>query len=164
MNWDAIGAIGEIIGASAVVVSLVYLAVQIRAGARELRTNTRDSTFHSLMEWNYHVMSESELAWIYQAGCQDIEVLDEKQRMRFGHVMYSLFKLFENLYLHHLDGSLERDVWTHNQAMLISYANQPGALHYWENRREIFDPRFLDFLERNRTTTLQIWPTADQNA
>lgn len=30
MNWDAIGTIGEIIGATAVVVSLVYLATQIR--------------------------------------------------------------------------------------------------------------------------------------
>jgi hypothetical protein len=28
MNWDAIGAIGEVIGAVAVVASLVYLAVQ----------------------------------------------------------------------------------------------------------------------------------------
>ena len=30
MNWDAIGAIGEIIGAIAVVSTLFYLAVQIR--------------------------------------------------------------------------------------------------------------------------------------
>ena len=30
MNWEAIGALGEMIGAVAVVVSLVYLAVQIR--------------------------------------------------------------------------------------------------------------------------------------
>ena len=30
MNWDAIGAIGEIVGALAVVISLMYLAAQIR--------------------------------------------------------------------------------------------------------------------------------------
>lgn len=30
MNWDAIGAVGEIVGALAVVISLVYLASQIR--------------------------------------------------------------------------------------------------------------------------------------
>ena len=30
MNWDAIGAIGEILGAIAVVATLFYLAVQIR--------------------------------------------------------------------------------------------------------------------------------------
>ena len=34
MNWDAIGAVGEIIGAIAVVVSLMYLAVQIRTSSK----------------------------------------------------------------------------------------------------------------------------------
>ena len=33
MNWDAIGAVGEVIGAMAVVISIIYLAVQIRHGA-----------------------------------------------------------------------------------------------------------------------------------
>ena len=37
MNWDAIGAIGEMIGAAAVVASLLYLALQTRANAREKR-------------------------------------------------------------------------------------------------------------------------------
>ncbi len=37
MNWDAIGAIGEIVGTAAVVASLLYLAVQTRSNARSLR-------------------------------------------------------------------------------------------------------------------------------
>ena len=37
MNWDAIGALGEILGASAVFASLIYLAIQIRAQNRESR-------------------------------------------------------------------------------------------------------------------------------
>ena len=32
MNWEAIGAIGEFVGAVAVVVTLIYLAVQVRRG------------------------------------------------------------------------------------------------------------------------------------
>jgi len=34
MNWEAIGAIGEIVGAIGVIITLVYLAVQIRSSAR----------------------------------------------------------------------------------------------------------------------------------
>ena len=40
MNWDAVGAVGEIVGATAVVASLLYLAVQTRANAKALRANT----------------------------------------------------------------------------------------------------------------------------
>ena len=39
MNWEAIGAIGEIVGAAAVVASLVYLGIQTRANARSLKAN-----------------------------------------------------------------------------------------------------------------------------
>ena len=35
MNWSAIGAIGEILGALAVFVSLIYLGAQIRANTRQ---------------------------------------------------------------------------------------------------------------------------------
>ena len=40
MNWDAIGAIGEIIGAIAVVATLGYLAVQIRQNSTQARLSS----------------------------------------------------------------------------------------------------------------------------
>ena len=43
MNWEAIGAISEMIGALAVVVSLIYLAFQIRQNTNQLEHNERAS-------------------------------------------------------------------------------------------------------------------------
>ena len=37
MNWEAIAAIGEVVGATAVVVSLVYLATQVLVSNRLAR-------------------------------------------------------------------------------------------------------------------------------
>lgn len=37
MNWDAIAAVGELIGAVAVVISLLYLASQIRTSNKAAR-------------------------------------------------------------------------------------------------------------------------------
>jgi hypothetical protein len=34
MNWDAISTIAEVVGAAAVVVSLIYLAVQIQQNTK----------------------------------------------------------------------------------------------------------------------------------
>ena len=36
MNWEAIGAVGEILGASGVVVTLIYLAAQVRQNTRSM--------------------------------------------------------------------------------------------------------------------------------
>jgi hypothetical protein len=43
MNWEAIGSIGEIVGAIAVVATLGYLATQIRSNTRALSAQTRHS-------------------------------------------------------------------------------------------------------------------------
>jgi hypothetical protein len=41
MNWDAIGAIAELLGAIGVIASLVYLATQIRQSREQMSQNTR---------------------------------------------------------------------------------------------------------------------------
>jgi hypothetical protein len=60
--------------------------------------------------------------------------------------------MFENIYLHYLDGSVDEKVWRHNSPMLVAYASQPGVQFYLSHRREIFDPRFWAFLEENKTS------------
>ena len=63
MNWDAAGAIGEIVGALAVVMSLIYLASQIRIQNREAKI----SSVHDITEafrlaiWNLDEGSEKPL-------------------------------------------------------------------------------------------------------
>jgi hypothetical protein len=48
MNWDALGAIGEIIGAAGVIVSLLYLASQVRNNSRQLRHSSAQAVLDKL--------------------------------------------------------------------------------------------------------------------
>jgi len=147
MNWEAVGAIAELVGAAAVVISLIYLAFQVRTGSRALQTTMRDSSFHALTEYNLYLISDPDLPWEFQQGCRDPSGLNEKQKARFVHSAYAFFKLFENLYLHYLDGSLRAEAWEYNSKVLIAYAAQPGAQSYVRARLPIFEPRFREFLE-----------------
>ncbi len=72
MNWDAIGAIGEILGASAVFASLIYLAIQIRAQNRESRLGA----MHDISTGYREVlagMAEADLADLYTKAFDDYE-------------------------------------------------------------------------------------------
>ena len=55
MNWDAISAIGEIVGSSAVVITLAYLAVQTRQNSHHtkalLQQGQSDRVATILMSW-----------------------------------------------------------------------------------------------------------------
>ncbi|MFK7899093.1 MAG: hypothetical protein AB8G23_24930 [Myxococcota bacterium] len=46
MNWDAIGAVGEVIGAVAVVVTIAYLGRQIREKSNQVKVSSRISLNH----------------------------------------------------------------------------------------------------------------------
>ena len=49
MNWEAIGAVGEVLGAVAVVITLVYLAKQLRENTKSIRLQSVESTYK---DWN----------------------------------------------------------------------------------------------------------------
>ena len=50
MNWEAIGAIGELCGAAGVIVTLVYLSTQIRQNSRALMAQGYDEKTRALRE------------------------------------------------------------------------------------------------------------------
>ena len=43
MNWNAIGAIGEVVGATGVIATLIYLSVQIRQNTKAVRGAALDA-------------------------------------------------------------------------------------------------------------------------
>ena len=47
MNWEAIGAIGEITGATGVIISVAYLAIQIRKNTASLNADITMSYINS---------------------------------------------------------------------------------------------------------------------
>ena len=147
MNWDAIGAIGEFVGAIAVLASLAYIAIQVRSGAIAYKTNLRDSSFRSLMEWNYAMTTDESLAWVFHQGVKDWTSLDNKDRVRAIHALYSFFKLFENMYLHYLGGHLDEEMWSSNKKVLFTYGTQPGSQEYLSQRMSIFHPEYQKLLQ-----------------
>ena len=75
MNWDALGAIGEIIGAVAVLATLYYLAAQIKMQNRELEKSNKNVTAqlsfdinNMLINNNDALMRDNEFVQIYQKG------------------------------------------------------------------------------------------------
>lgn len=156
MNWEAINSIAQVFGATAVVITLVYVALELRANTRAMITNTRDSVFRELMEFNFMLAQDDRTAWIFQHGSKDAkwESLNEEERARFAAVLFCLYKVFENMYLHTLNKSVESDVWEYNKQMLFVYAIQPGCRRYWEMRRGAFDKRFQKVVDSITEATL----------
>ena len=110
MNWEAVGAIREIIGATAVVVSLVYLASQIRTQNRE----TRAASVHQVLHEYSNAISklhEREMADVWVEAIEDFDSLSPSQRLRFVVYLMVAVRSYEDAYFQWREGRLEDDVW-----------------------------------------------------
>ena len=149
MNWTAIGALGEVLGAVAVVATLLYVARQLEEQGRALTTSVRDSAFQQLQEWNYQVVADPVLSHLFQRGAanEDWSEFSPEEQSRLIHILYSFFKTFENIYVHSAEGSVPPEVWERNCQVFFAYASQPGCRRYWNDRRGALDERFVEVLE-----------------
>ena len=146
MNWDAIGAIGEIVGAVAVVISLIYLAIQMRGQNRETRLSTINS---SLTSWNSLlalVAENSELADIGNRGLKNDE-LSEDQEVRFRAFANSYLRFAEGLYLQHLEGRLDDRIWLGIGKGVTVFLQAPGMRRFWSHRKDWYSSEFREYVE-----------------
>lgn len=145
MNWDAIGAIGEILGAAAVVVSLAYLALQIRLQNRESRIA---SVTQQTDQWNALLASiaqSGEAAEIWARGLRG-DALSEGERVRFYAIASSFLQIHEGLYLQHVDGRLDDRLWAGCEARMTDVLATPGMRQYWALRGTWFSKAFMDYV------------------
>jgi len=155
MNWDAIGAVGEIIGAMAVVASLAYLALQIRHNTREVEEQNRAHELGTLSDiagrftsWRSRIIENPEVAALWQRGRDELGVLESDERFRFDHLAEEFYWSFAMLWLYHGIGgvdeaSLELTINNINRA-----ANTPGLKQWWQESDSKLDypEEFVDHI------------------
>ena len=90
MNLEALGNLGDFLGGIGVIVTLIYLAVQIRQNTAQLRRNERyarndaiDETVRGFNGFRLLLAGDAELASIWSRGLADPDSLDETEGVRF---------------------------------------------------------------------------------
>src|SRR5215472_9547189 len=69
MNLNDLANIGQVIGAIAVVVSLIYVALQIRQNTNAVRSATAQTVHEHFAKWYHLVAADDELAQIVARDC-----------------------------------------------------------------------------------------------
>jgi len=147
MNWDAIGAIAEAVGAVGVIVSLLYLAVQIRQGAKTAEgVAYRDASATICEEFN--TMSEGENAEIILKGLRKFSDLEPREKYTFDSVMSGFFTLIESDFISN-DAGLLRDETMENWSFLLRtrYLGYPGMQDWWQGSKQIYIKSVQDWVD-----------------
>ncbi len=154
MNWDAIGAISEAVGALGVIITLIYLATQIRQNSRTMDQHT--SAVASAAEIaaadqngrQYAMLAQdSELTDIIYRGNTG-EELSPQEHVRYTSYWFASFVYCQNAFFHNERGHTGQSSWRIFDVGFSQYMTLPGVDAMWQLQRihECFDPLFVAHL------------------
>jgi hypothetical protein len=154
MNWDAIGAIAETLGAVGVIASLVYLATQIRHSREQMRENTRATRASAYQEFvgqlHSTMMSAGDNPQREQAvtlGMADFSQLSEEDAFRFILWVNGVTHAFENAHYQYRQGMLDEDRWQMHYADARQMFQKPGVVQWWRAAPPNVSPAFIALVD-----------------
>lgn len=149
MDWSALSAVANVLAAVAVMVTVAYLAIQIRENTRATRSQTYQLATSALAEMAAIVGSDTELARIFRVGMVTPEKLDQDEFAQFGYLGISLFRRFENVFFQHQSGMIDEDFWIGHRDNILWFFHRPGMQAWWRDRKFAFSKSFREFLDRS---------------
>lgn len=152
MNWDALSAIAETIGAVGVIATLGYLAVQVRQNTRAIRAQTYDSFVSQFRNWNEPMRYEPRMAERFHDLMEDVESLSPAEQRHAIHILFDFTRLAENLHYQYREGMLSEAVWRGWENTFRAYLSAPGFTWYLEKRRSFFAPAFNEWVRSLQET------------
>lgn len=147
MTLEDLGNLGELIGAIAVIVSVGYLAIQIRQNTRSLRSAGFHNLSNNIANFLGTVAHDGELSSIFHRGLARWRELAPEESQRFNLLMPNLFSLHANAYHEHVQGALDSEEYLGVRSTLAQIASSPGGASWWRHSKHIFSPAFVAFVE-----------------
>ena len=151
MNWEAIGAVGEIVGAVGVILTLFYVAFQVRQNTKQSDLNTMAleeasdeamANLSTIARWK--VAENEDVARIYTEGLKDPHSLTEIEQVRFRSICGALLQTFQLIHFQTLHNRTRSFDWDSTIPTIKRMFKSNGGRWYWENYQQEWTVGFRD--------------------
>ena len=154
MNWDAIGAIAELVGAMGVVASLAYLGIQLRQNSRTIS----EQIFQNLLN-DYHgamdnLINDAAINRIWYLGLRDFDALGEDDRRLWLTQMHAFLRRYENIILQSRKYPVNEGVIAGIQNQWHGLLTQPGARRFWPKASSQYSDEFVEFVSKRHRLSI----------
>ncbi len=146
MNWEAINAVSQFVSSIAVVLSVLYLGLQVHRSTRVAKVAAQDAAASAVRDVTNTFMENAEMSRIWGTGLEDLNTLSAEDQARFFHATHQFLKALETIHFHYLNGLMDKQLWLGWQELLRHYIAAPGVAAYWNIRSQLFSARFRAFV------------------
>ena len=142
MDTATLGVIAEVVGSVAIIVSLFYLASQIRQNTRSTRSATYQSIVSHAATGAWEIIRNPDLTELLMRGATNVGDLKDGEQIRFSLLMSSWLRHYDNVYYHYRTGLVDRSQWEGFEFYLSTLVTAPGTMDWWEKHSQAFSPEF----------------------
>ncbi len=144
MNWTKASAIAEILSSVAILITLVYLVVEIQQNSEATQAETRQAILDSDQQFLEFLVASPELNLLqYKAD------LSDEERIRLSYVLLTFVRMRESNWVQYENGTLDDVTWQAHRLLLISQLSAPQSRAWWQNFgvERIFDSEFISLVD-----------------
>lgn len=149
-----LGSLGELIVAIATVVTLAYLAIQIRANTNAIRSESRGRISGQTQGYSAVIGGSKEAASIFMRGLADLNSLHPEEQTQFSFLFTMIVNQAHDSHHEYRLGITDREVFSAHSSSALRLLRTPGGKDYWRHHRSDFSLQFQEFVqcERGETT------------
>lgn len=143
MNWEALSAIGEIVGSGAVLVTLIYLAMQMRQNTASVQASSRQAILDADQQFLFRGMDDPELILL-----RFKPKLTDEEKIRVVIYVMTFFRMRESNWRQHQNGVLDDATWASYRGSLRAFASR--RVRAWLDNdaiAQMLDPEFLSMVK-----------------
>ena len=127
-----LGNYGEFVGAIAVVVTLIYLTLQIRQNTIALRMSTASEWLEKDYELVLPMIENRELAEVWVKGGDNLEELDEVDQQRIFFFERRAIMLWHHMYQLRAQGRLPDSSWNEQKWIMQNIGRRQAIRGAWD--------------------------------
>ena len=147
MSWESAGIIAEIIAATAVVISLMYVGLQIRDNTRVAKAESRRTHSDYSIQYLAAIGSSTEAISIFRRGQTEPETLTEDELTRFVFQFAMIAAQVESAYSDHLLGIIDYHAMDYRSARFIQLLGTPGGKIFLKMSSSSLMPEFRAYIK-----------------
>ena len=139
------GALGELIGGVAIIVSLLYVGMQVRHGTHATRAATAQAFTYQYIS-ALQPLRDLEFAEIYWRGLRGLDDLEGSEKVVFMSFIATFLRIFEVFYYQDKDGDCDSRLfggWSNTFVDLFTYE---GPREVLEVRNHWYSAQFTEYL------------------
>lgn len=154
MDLSSLSMLGQAVGGFFVVLSLIYLARQVKQNSKLLVTENYGRVLERMSAVQSRLSADPEYHHIMVVGAQSPGALSSSERIRFSWALFELFGAGEFMYHQAREESLPPEVWERWRKTIAWWISHPGMQAWWRAKPTAFtsdDEAFVDELIRGDT-------------